>query len=359
MYRSIGIRNRNYIVDVLSAWKKYLPMITPYYAIKAYSDPLLIEQIADHKCGFEYASRSELDMVLEYNNPVLFSNPVKHTTDIIYSKQRGRHVYVVDSIEEILKIHSLDKDAIYIIRISAHDSFSEISFNTKFGACKRAFHNIIEYMYHKGIIDSIKGISYHVGSRCNSMSSHVYTFDSIFNVYMPILHMYGTSLNMINIGGGFTNVNQLYVLRKLLERYLRYCSRNHIKLIAEPGRLFCEGYLDILTKIIAIRKYVVQGKDVLYITINDSVYHTFQGKIYDQQVYMPQLISNKKKSRDISIKKECIIFGQTCDSIDVICENAYLENPCIGDMLLFENMGAYSLASSNGKFNGFESARVI
>jgi len=40
-----------------------------------------------------------------------------------------------------------------------------------------------------------------------------------------------------------------------------------------------------------------------------------------------------------------MVFGQTCDSLDLICENVMLPYPTIGDQLLFKNCGAYSLAS--------------
>ena len=172
------------------------------------------------------------------------------------------------------------------------------------------------------------------------------------------MNMFGLHIGLIDIGGGFSNANQLYDLRKLLRNCIDYCTRNNVKLIAEPGRLFSNGYLDVLTTITAIRKRIVKDKEVLYITINDSVYHTFQGNIYDQQTCSPILIPQNPCTVN-NENMECIIFGQTCDSIDVICERVFLNMPRVGDMLLFENMGAYSISSSNGRFNGLKSERVI
>ncbi len=92
----------------------------------------------------------------------------------------------------------------------------------------------------------------------------------------------------------------------------------------------------------------------LFITINDSVYHSFQGKIFDHQVFEPKALY----SSDSDELVRCVIFGQTCDSIDIIVEDIMLPYPKLNDILLFQHMGAYSLASAEGRFNGFLCAEI-
>jgi ornithine decarboxylase len=355
MYTSRAIRNKNYVADILSVWKQYIPTITPYYSIKACPDPYLLEHLSkyDMTIGFEYVSKNELCLVEKYSNPVIFSNPVKHMTDIEYSRDAGKHTYIIDSIEEFIKIKECDAEANYIIRIQGYDSYSDIQFNSKFGANLAEFIQLLDRMWQEGHTKSFYGISYHIGSKCNNMVAHLITLQSIFEEYLPILQRYNIPLSMIDIGGGFYNVDQLRDIRRILNGMISYCNTHHIQLIAEPGRLFCSGYLDLLTDVISVRKRIRNGRDILYVTINDSIYHTFQGMIYDLQKCNPIVVGSKEN------EVECTIFGQTCDSMDVICENVWLPEPVVGDILLFENMGAYSVASSYGTFNGFESARVV
>lgn len=52
-----------------------------------------------------------------------------------------------------------------------------------------------------------------------------------------------------------------------------------------------------------------------------------------------------------------IVWGPTCDSLDQVCDNVQLPDMDIGDLLLFENMGGYTLTIAS-TFNGFPKAVV-
>jgi ornithine decarboxylase len=52
------------------------------------------------------------------------------------------------------------------------------------------------------------------------------------------------------------------------------------------------------------------------------------------------------------------LAGPTCDSIDVLYENISLPFMEIGDLLMFDSMGAYTTASASN-FNGFPKAKII
>ncbi|KAM9342304.1 ornithine decarboxylase 1-like [Pholidichthys leucotaenia] len=56
-------------------------------------------------------------------------------------------------------------------------------------------------------------------------------------------------------------------------------------------------------------------------------------------------------------KFQSVIWGPTCDSIDKICEDFWIPELQLGDWLLIDNMGAYSVSSSSD-FNGFERAHI-
>jgi diaminopimelate decarboxylase len=56
---------------------------------------------------------------------------------------------------------------------------------------------------------------------------------------------------------------------------------------------------------------------------------------------------------------DCVIFGQSCDSLDVICPKIKLPLPKVNHVFKFQNMGAYTLAACYGRFNGFEEPKEI
>lgn len=52
-----------------------------------------------------------------------------------------------------------------------------------------------------------------------------------------------------------------------------------------------------------------------------------------------------------------VLWGPTCDSIDKVADVCWIPELRVGDWLLVDNMGAYSICSSTD-FNGFERAHV-
>ena len=85
--------------------------------------------------------------------------------------------------------------------------------------------------------------------------------------------------------------------------------------------------------------------------INDGVYHTYSGIIFDHAQY--HLRCFKKGPTQI-----CSVFGPTCDALDTISLTEQLPEMEIGEFVYSENIGAYSAASST-YFNGFPPAKVV
>jgi ornithine decarboxylase len=99
-----------------------------------------------------------------------------------------------------------------------------------------------------------------------------------------------------------------------------------------------------------IGKAVRDGKLCYY--MNDGVYHTYSGILFDHCIYHPQ--SFKKGPRQI-----CTVFGPTCDALDVVSMSEELPVDLkLGDLLYSKNIGAYSVASSTS-FNGFPPAKIV
>jgi len=91
------------------------------------------------------------------------------------------------------------------------------------------------------------------------------------------------------------------------------------------------------------------GKRCYY--INDGVYHTFSGIIFDHCPY--HLKAFRKGPTAISA-----VYGPTCDALDTVSLAEDLPDLDLGDLVYSENIGAYSHASST-YFNGFPPAKVV
>ena len=98
-----------------------------------------------------------------------------------------------------------------------------------------------------------------------------------------------------------------------------------------------------------IGKVTREGKTSYY--INDGVYHTYSGVIFDHCKY--PVMAFKKGPTSI-----CSVFGPTCDALDVVSMAENLPNLERGDLVYSVNIGAYSHASAT-YFNGFPPAKVV
>jgi ornithine decarboxylase len=98
-----------------------------------------------------------------------------------------------------------------------------------------------------------------------------------------------------------------------------------------------------------IGKAVREGKRCYY--IDDSVYHTYSGIIFDHCLYPLKAFKTGRTEM-------CAVFGQTCDGLDVISQSELLPRLDVDDLVYSENIGAYSNASATW-FNGFPPAKVL
>ena len=83
------------------------------------------------------------------------------------------------------------------------------------------------------------------------------------------------------------------------------------------------------------------------------IHHTFSCIIFD--LHKPKQLSEEDWGRDTI---DGVIVGETCDGVDVLYNGLVGKDLEIGDVLVFEKIGAYSNASAN-HFNGFEPPKVV
>ncbi|HEY9509091.1 MAG TPA: type III PLP-dependent enzyme, partial [Verrucomicrobiae bacterium] len=162
----------------------------------------------------------------------------------------------------------------------------------------------------------------------------------------------GHRLKILDIGGGFPahynkHVRPFRELAKVINAEISRLFAPDIQILAEPGRFLVASAATSLARVIG--KAVRDGKTCYY--INDSVYHTYSGIIFDHCQY--PLKSFRKGKKEVSA-----VFGQTCDGLDTISQSDQLPNLEIDDLVYSEKIGAYSNASAT-YFNGFPPAKVV
>jgi ornithine decarboxylase len=221
---------------------------------------------------------------------------------------------------------------------------------SKFGAEPGDAMKLIRRAADAGL--KVEGLSFHVGSQCTHFDNYTAALAITSEIFNEARRK-GHDLNLVDIGGGFpvpydAQSPRFERLAGLLNAEFGRLFPDDIEIIAEPGRFIVATAAVLISEIIG--KARRDGK--IFYHINDGVYHTFSGVVYDH--WIPNFSAVRRGKTEV-----CAVVGPTCDSFDKITLSAQLPSGLkIGDLLITENIGAYSTASTT-RFNGFDGARIV
>lgn len=359
-------------------WINLLPRVIPFYAMKCNPDFHLIKTLVACGAGLDCASMAEIKNGLESGlspDKIIFANPCKMLAHIKYAKSKGIRMMTFDNKQELLKVHSIYPEAKMVLRILGDDSHSVMRFGSKFGArVDTEARDLLQSAYSLGL--QVCGVSFHVGSGCMSSEAFVNSFTLARQVFDMAEEM-GHPMNLLDIGGGFpgTDTEELKfanIATDICEALDKLFPDPNITIIAEPGRYFASECVVLVTSVIARRDRVItvrkgEGSDeedeegeateekLIQYYISDGVYGSFNNLFFDHAHACP--VGMSRPGTDLSAHpplppERSILFGPTCDSIDVICKDIWMPPMEIGDLVYFFNMGAYTSAAASS-FNGF------
>ena len=334
-----------------SLWSFNLPAVAPYYAVKCNPDPKLIALLRQYGFGFDCASQRELSL-MNTNDLVVYANPCKSERDIVYAKERGSPLTVIDSCEEVEKLDAASYTGGALVRIKVDDTGSKMPFGAKFGADVDTVSKIAEYAKKKNI--GLRGISFHVGSESGNPDAHKMAIELAGEQCKKLLSA-GHMATIIDIGGGFVANKDLFGLQAAGIRSAVFMKRKAgLRFIAEPGRFFATEAQDLFVQVIG-KKPTTTANGWRY-TLDESLYGQFTNILFDHQT--PRWVRIPQKEGAVGKKGSGILFGRTCDSLDVIARSDDMEELEVGDWLWFPHMGAYTTVTAS-EFNGFPKPPVF
>jgi len=351
---SVTVLSKPRIDTQWQTWAKAFPRVKPYYAVKCNPEPFLLKTLMNHGANFDCASLREVYDVQKCDRPydmgsaeILYAHPMKSERDIQTIGQHGIQTTVVDSVEECEKLEQSDWKGSAFLRIAVGDKDSKMPFSIKFGASE----DEIKKIASRSQIP-ITGVSFHVGSGCENPLQYKDAIDYAGGEVFNILRRYKHNPKVIDIGGGFSSDPEVFSkTAKVIQNTIKDIPTSRI-LIAEPGRFFAQPSQDLFVKVIA-KKPGINGKGFRYV-IDESLYGHFSCIPFDHQTPQFVRVSHTNEKRNMA---DAILFGRTCDSLDVIAKGT-MEELEVGDWLYFPLMGAYTSATAS-EFNGFPKPELI
>jgi ornithine decarboxylase len=343
-------------------FKRYLPRVQAYFAVKANPDPAIVRTLYREGASFDVASMPEF-MIVHENikdlpakarqdwiwDKIIYANPTK-PTETLEELNQYKPLVTFDNLEEIRKIKKHAPNAGLALRLKVPNTGAMVELSSKFGASPGEAVDLILEADKLGLV--VEGISFHVGSQTTNFENYVQALNLTANIFAEAKARGYTKMNLIDIGGGFpapydSSVKPFRELAKVINGEIDRLFPKDLQILAEPGRFLVATAGIAVSKVIG--KAVRDGKPCYY--INDGVYHTYSGVIFDHCKY--PIKAFKKGETQLSA-----VFGPTCDALDVVSMAENLPTLERGDLVYSINIGAYSHASST-YFNGFPPATVV
>ncbi|MGI9453384.1 MAG: type III PLP-dependent enzyme [Pirellulales bacterium] len=342
-------------------FRKHFPRVQAYYAVKVNSDPVVVETFYKLGGSFDVASMQEFHTVYRFIedlppqerqdfiwDKIIYANPIK-PIETLQELDRYKPLVTFDNEEEVKKIAKHAPNAGLALRLRVPNTGSMVELSSKFGALPGEAVQLIACAHDHGL--TVEGVSFHVGSQCTNPENYIQAIHLSAGIFAEAKSR-GFDLQLLDIGGGFpaaydASVPRFATLAKKLNYELDRLFPKSIEILAEPGRFLVASAGSAVSKIIG--KAVRNDKLCYY--VDDGVYHTYSGIIFDHCTY-------RMKSFKAGPTQLCAVFGPTCDALDTISLAEQLPDLKIGDYLYSNTIGAYSAASST-HFNGFPPAKVV
>ncbi|XP_061099711.1 ornithine decarboxylase 1-like [Conger conger] len=226
--------------------------------------------------------------------------------------------------------------------------------STKFGAKLETCPALLKHAQELGL--DVIGVSFHVGSYCMDPVSYKKAIKNAKDIF-DLAATIGYKMTFLDLGGGYPGFDIPNVLHfkqmavdinLALDKYFPVSSEVHNQR-AGPLLPIDSLAVNVVSKRVDIKKSSDDKDDgakekIVNYFVNDGIRSSFRFVIFHDTYVLP---SAQKKS-----KPGEWVFGQTCDGHDLILEEYNLPDIQVGQWMIFNHMGAYSVTTATN-FNGF------
>src|SRR5262249_43617637 len=239
------IIRRNY-----AEFKKHLPKVQAYYAVKANPAPEIVRTLYRAGASFDVASLPEFMTVYENIrrlspkaqqdfiwDKIIDANPTK-PRETRRALDRYKPLVTYDNLSELKKIKQFAPHAGVVLRLRVPNTGSMVELSSKFGCDPGEAVDLIQAAFGIGLV--VEGISFHVGSQCTNFENFVQALNMAAAVLQEAKSR-GHEIKILDIGGGFPahynkHVKPFRALAKKINAEIDRLFPKNIQILAEPGR---------------------------------------------------------------------------------------------------------------------------
>lgn len=313
------------------------------YAAKA--NPFLLTAAAKVTDKLEICSQGEMDIVDELSidgEMVLYSGVSKTAEDIRKAISQGMRHATAESLLHLELLQQEAERAQVTLRV-----LLRLNSGAQFGMKRADIEKALEQT-HKYPALQIEGIHYFCGTQRRKLKQQEDELLMLEGFVKELREKYGLALPKLEYGPGLPvpyfegedfddTLLPIKSLAPALQRATRWAE-----VTVEMGRFFsapCGTYFSGVTDL--------KDTDDSHIVILDGGIHqlTYAGQMMGMKIPKMHVVGKKD-----SEKRHYMLCGSLCTTGDVLVRDVELPKLQLGDVLAFENVGAYSVTEGIGLF---------
>ena len=357
--------DENELVERVRAIKGILGDIPLCYSIKA--NPFLIHALIPGVERLEVCSPGELAICRANCVPadkIIYSGVHKDLSDIEEAIRYGVGIITAESIRH----YELICEAVKRVRgsrASSEEKPVEVILRLTSGNQFGMSNEDIEETLRRNAADEsriiVRGLHYFAGTCRKSIKKHREELDELTRTVKRLHEKYSLVLPMIEYGPGLPfpyfidddRTDTLAPLKELVDDLKRVSKE--VELSVEMGRFIASSCGYYMTTICDIKR----SDDTNWCIVDGGINHVnYLGQMMGMKVPVITHLRDGELLDDSAGENYCIC-GSLCTTNDILVRSMPLNDPKIGDILVFENIGAYSVTEAMGLFLSRTLPRIV
>jgi diaminopimelate decarboxylase len=306
------------------------------YAGKAFPSAAVFRLFADAGLGADVASGGELHLALAggYDPARLYMHGNnKSQAELDYAIERGVGHIVVDSFDEIERLRSRPQRVLLRvtpgIKPTTHTYIQTGQVDSKFGFPVEDVPRAVDACRDAGL--ELRGLHAHIGSQIFELGA----FERIAEVLSSL-----GEWPLLNLGGGlgiaYTESDDPPSIEDYVDALLRRAPEG-VTVLCEPGRSLV-GNAGVTIYTVGTVKRAAAGRT--YVAVDGGMSDNLRPMLYGAR-YEAEIADR------FGGRIPCTIAGMHCESGDILVQDATLDDPRPGDVLVIPATGAYGHAMAN------------
>ena len=329
------------------------------YAVKALSNISILKFFKQLDSGLDTVSIQEVQLGLAAGfNPkkIIYTPNGVSLEEIEEVAAKGVQINI-DNLS-ILELFGQKHPNIPVcVRINPHimaggnSNISVGHIDSKFGISIHQVPHILRVVENTGM--NINGIHMHTGSDILDIDTFVRATEILFDVAKQF-----KNIDFIDFGSGFkvpykegdisTDIEQLGV--QLSERFNEFCEEygKEITLMFEPGKFLVSEAGYFLTKVNVVK----QTTSTVFAGVDSGFNHLVRPMMYGSYHHITNISNPEGRARYYSV------VGYICET-DTFGSNRRISEISVGDILCFNNAGAYCFSMASNYNSRFRPAEIM